>query len=200
MFPRSGSLINVGHIVSNGSLPRGCAMSERILWFPVIAILIFFGTGTSVPALARDANGIGVAGRPFVSPMHAPRPSIVRVPPSIRGRVVAPHIIARKFGVQNGFRFDHNARLLRGPPIAISPFSPFFGTAFSPFFGTVPIQVPLVASDAPSSPVVIVMSGFSDRAPERAAPETPPDYGYVAGCHAIPNGYHCDIPPTEAKP
>jgi hypothetical protein len=39
-------------------------MSERILWFPAIAILIFFGTITSVPALARGGvNGFGVAGR-----------------------------------------------------------------------------------------------------------------------------------------
>jgi hypothetical protein len=28
--------------------------------------------------------------------------------------------------------------------------------------------------------------------------EAAPDYGYVQGCHAIPNGYHCD-PATQAR-
>jgi hypothetical protein len=128
---------------------------------------------------------------------------------------VVPRTIVRQFGVQNrfrfgvqngfpfgvqngfrfnqnGFRFDRDGQLLKGSPIVIWPSWPFFDTT--------PIQVPQVASDAPSNPVVIVMSGLSDRAPERAIPETPPDYGYVAGCHAIPNGYHCDVPPNSATP
>jgi hypothetical protein len=131
-------------------------------------------------------------------PMHSPRPSIVRVPRHMRSRVIEPRVIARQFGVQNdfrfqnGFRFDRDAGLLRGSPIVIWP--------FSPFYNTVPIQGPPVASEAPSSPVVIVMSGMSDRASERATPEPLPNYGYVAGCHVVPSGYHCDIPQTEGTP
>jgi hypothetical protein len=176
-------------------------MSKRILWSSMIALLILFETGTSVPALARGGvNGSGVAGRPMASPMQARRPSIVRVPRSVRSRVIEPRV-ARQFGAQNNFRFkndfrfqngfsrNRDARFLGGSPIGIWP--------FFPFFDTLPIQAPSVASETPSSPVVIVMSDMSDRAPERATPGTLPDYGYVAGCHAIPNGYHCDIPHTD---
>jgi hypothetical protein len=39
-----------------------------------------------------------------------------------------------------------------------------------------------------------VMSGLPNGVPEPQAPEIPPDYGFVAGCRAIPNGHHCDTP------
>jgi hypothetical protein len=223
-------------------------MSNRILWLPAMATLIFLGTGSSVPALARGGSG-SAAGRPVASGVHMRRPFM-------RHGFVASRTIVRQFGVQNrfrfgvqngfrfgiqngfpfgvqsgfsfgiqngfpfgvqssfplgiqngfpfgiqngfpfaarnGFGFNRNAQLQGGWPIAGWPSWPFLDSA--------PIQVPSVASDAPSNPVVIVMSGLSDRAPERATPETPPDYGYIAGCHAIPNGYHCDIPHNEATP
>jgi hypothetical protein len=56
------------------------------------------------------------------------------------------------------------------------------------------MDTPPIQSAVPATPPVIVMSGLPNGVPERRAPETPPDYGYVAGCRAIPNGYHCDIP------
>ena len=43
--------------------------------------------------------------------------------------------------------------------------------------------------DAPVQPEVIFIQ--SDNKQPRVA-EATPDYGYIAGCHAIPNGYHCD--------
>jgi hypothetical protein len=198
-------------------------MSNRILWLSAIATLILLATGTSVPALARGGgHGSGIAGRPVASRVHVPRPfmrhgfvasrTIVRHP-AVQNRFRFgvhnrfPFVIQNgfpfrvqsgfplgiqngfPFGAQNGFRFDRNAQLWGGWPIDSGPSWPFFDTA--------PMQVPSVVSDAPSNPVVVVMSGVSDRAPERATPEAPPDYGYVAGCHAIPNGYHCDTPHKE---
>jgi hypothetical protein len=48
-------------------------------------------------------------------------------------------------------------------------------------------------------PQVIVISGSNyAQGPMAPAPGDPPDYSYVPGCHAIPNGYHCDTPRPEA--
>jgi len=46
------------------------------------------------------------------------------------------------------------------------------------------------APEPPSQPQVIVIHA-DNIAPSVA--EAAPDDGYVPGCHAIPNGYHCDI-------
>jgi hypothetical protein len=54
-------------------------------------------------------------------------------------------------------------------------------------YGYQPVQQ---AQDAPSQPQVIVIR--SDGNGRMTAAEATPDYGYVQGCHAIPNGYHCD--------
>jgi hypothetical protein len=47
--------------------------------------------------------------------------------------------------------------------------------------------------EEPVQPEVIVLQSDSN-GPKVA--EAAPDYGYVAGCHAIPNGYHCDAGST----
>ncbi len=46
----------------------------------------------------------------------------------------------------------------------------------------------------PPQPQVIVIN--ADANPRLAGTDTitMPDYGYVQGCHAIANGYHCDLP------
>jgi hypothetical protein len=46
----------------------------------------------------------------------------------------------------------------------------------------------------PSQPQVIVIS--SDHKANPAVADAMPDYSYVAGCHAIANGYHCE--PSDA--
>jgi hypothetical protein len=52
------------------------------------------------------------------------------------------------------------------------------------------------AQDAPPQPQVVVIR--SDGNGRMTTAEAAPDYGYVQGCHAIPNGYHCD-PATQAR-
>jgi hypothetical protein len=52
------------------------------------------------------------------------------------------------------------------------------------------------AQDAPPQPQVVVIR--SDDNGRMTTAEAAPDYGYVQGCHAIPNGYHCD-PATQAR-
>jgi len=46
------------------------------------------------------------------------------------------------------------------------------------------------AQEPPVQPQVIVIRSDGDGRMHTA--ETAPDYGYIEGCHAIPNGYHCD--------
>ena len=51
---------------------------------------------------------------------------------------------------------------------------------------------PPQAQASPPEPQVIVISQDGQRRMKTA--ETPADYSYVKGCHAIANGYHCDAP------
>jgi hypothetical protein len=52
------------------------------------------------------------------------------------------------------------------------------------------------AQDPPTQPQVVVIR--SDGNGRMTTAEAAPDYGYVQGCHAIPNGYHCD-PATQTR-
>jgi hypothetical protein len=64
--------------------------------------------------------------------------------------------------------------------------------AIWPYGLDTPIEAPAAAETVPSQPEVLVIAGSHGVLPENATPQTPPDYSYVTGCHAIPNGYHCD--------
>ncbi len=162
---------------------RDCAMSRRPPWFLAIAILSLLGTA---PVLARDgADRVGMAGLPSASSVHVPRARL-------RSAFVMSPAIALSSRVQDGLRFRPPARFPSGLPIAIWPYSP-------PIEMT-PTEMPLDENELSTTPQVIVMSGWSDRAPECSAPGAPQDYGYVAGCRAILNGYHCDVPHNEAAP
>jgi hypothetical protein len=158
-------------------------MRERTHWIPVIAVLSFLGTSVVAPALARGSVNTGMVGFRSSFAMHTARPSM-------RNRVVTRHIFARHADVQNDLRFRRHTQLQGDLPITIWPYSPFADTA--------PMDVPLTQSEVPPSPPLIVMSGSSNGGPYHAGPETPLDLSYVAGCHAIPNGYHCDTPHNEA--
>jgi hypothetical protein len=101
-----------------------------------------------------------------------------------------PRIIARHVGIRDGLRFHGQAELQSGLPTAIWP--------YSSFTDTLPLEVPSTQSEAPVAPMVTLMSGLPNGVPDRTVPETTPDYSYVAGCRAIPNGYHCDTPHSTA--
>lgn len=163
-------------------------MSERVFWLPLIAVILgLLGTGSMAPAFARGgggAHGIGVARFP------------ARVSPIFRtGRIGIPGVIGGLGGVQNnGFR---GGTALRNPGLA--GFWPYPWWPIDTTQGW-PIDTQAqVGTAIPSEPQVIVISS-SNYAQGRIAPTPgdPPDYSYVAGCHAIPNGYHCDVPRHEA--
>jgi hypothetical protein len=155
-------------------------MRERARWYPVVAILSLIGTGMA----ARDGiNTFGMAGFPSSFAMHTARPFM-------RNSNVTPHIAARNADVRNDRRFHRHALFQNGLPITLWPYSSFTDTT--------PMDVNPIQSEVPASPPIIVMSGLPNGVPDRRVPETPPDDGYIAGCRAIPNGYHCDTPHNAA--
>jgi hypothetical protein len=177
-------------------------MSGRILWFLAAALLIFLGTASTELAWARSGGGgggggggFGRGGRVMASRGHGLRAGL-------RSNIVGARSIARNLtprngsgfgqtGFQNGFGFGRDG-VLGGSQF---PFWPFW-----PYFDTASMDPAPAAGAGPSDPFVVVTSGLPNGASERAAADPLPDYGYVAGCHAIPNGYHCDAPHGQATP
>jgi hypothetical protein len=56
--------------------------------------------------------------------------------------------------------------------------------------GGYPYQPAQAVQDAPVQPQVIVI--HTDGQGQMQTAQAAPDVSYVKGCHAIPNGYHCD--------
>jgi hypothetical protein len=153
-------------------------MGERNRWFPVVAILSLAGIGVVAPALARDsANTFGMAGLPSSFAIHTARPFM-------RNSNVMPHIVARNADLRNDLRLRRHA---------------LFQNAYRLRFGHIRhLPTQRLRTFLRAKPLLphlsFVMSGLPNDVPEPQAPETPPDYGFVAGCRAIPNGHHCDTP------
>jgi hypothetical protein len=181
-------------------------MSERAFRLSAIVMLGLFGAGGNAPALARGGghggsiqgsgvHGLGVHGlgvhRSGVHRFGASAFRSAPVKPSslIRGNL-APSVVPRQYIIGNDLLLRRGDRFENGWPIGIWP--------FWPDFDTIPTVVPPSGSEGPGSPSVVVVSGSPNGAPERTASATLPDYSYVAGCHAIPNGYHCDVPHDAA--
>jgi hypothetical protein len=162
-------------------------MCVRMVWLPAIALMA--AVGTSGPAAARGGGGGGLgfaaphaafaARAPFATGrFHAGTRRIARGP-FIRG----PFIRGGDFGRGRGV-----ARNI-GPVVA-------WPYLWSLDAGPQVIQMP--GSDPPSAQPLIIAAGPP---PQSYGPAPLPDFSYVAGCHAIPGGYHCDPPqPAAAKP
>jgi hypothetical protein len=157
-------------------------MSERAHWVFVIAVLSLLGASVVAPALARGGVNTGMVGFRSGFAMHTARPPT-------RSHVVMRTSSPAMRMFKNELRF-RRTQLQNGLPITIWPYSPYTDTA--------PMDVPLTQSEVLPSPPVILMSGLSSGGLDRTGPETRPDFSYVAGCHAIPNGYHCNTPHKEA--
>ena len=165
-------------------------MRERSRWVLVIAVPCLLGTSGIAPAVARDGvNAGGASGFAWGGNMHVPLAS------GTNG-VIAPRIMARHIGVQDGLRLHHPAQPQIGLPVMVWPYSSFVDT--TPIEAS-PVEVSPIENEVSLNPYVIVISNLPNRAPQHATADTPPDYGY-AGCHAIPNGYRCDISHRGAAP
>lgn len=166
---------------------------RRIFWLPTIAMLGLFAAGCIAPGLARggghggSVRGLGVHGlsiHRFGAFAFRSAP-FGRVPPALIRSYLEPWVAPRRFSIGNDLLRRGGDRFEYGWPIAIWPFWPSFDAT--------PMVVTPSGSDGPMSPAVIGVSGSPNDAPERTASATLPDYSYVTGCHAIPNGYHCDV-------
>ncbi len=86
----------------------------------------------------------------------------------------------RRFRLQEGLGPRRRGLPQNALPVAIWPYGL-----------DTPIEAPTAAEAVPSQPEILVIAGSHGGLPENTTPQTPPDYSYVTGCHAIPNGYHC---------
>jgi hypothetical protein len=74
-----------------------------------------------------------------------------------------------------------------------------FGLAW-PFFYGLPGDFYSGGTETPAGPEVVVLSTPPSIAPPIPTPQAPLDFSYVAGCHPIPNGYHCDSQHQQTSP
>jgi hypothetical protein len=151
-------------------------MGWRARWTsPIIAVAVTAGG----PAWARhDMQTLGLAQPTLTFSTHTSRPRTTI-------RINGPAVVARRAPVREHLHRPKFGPVQGGLPIAVWTYGP-------PVTGT---AAPAVEAAPPPQPEVIVMAAPHDATAETARSEAPPDYSYVAGCHAIPNGYHCDVPP-----
>lgn len=157
-------------------------MGKHVTRLPAIAILGLFATCSIAPALARGGGGGSGGGRGSAAfAGHGPRAFV-------RSHAMIRRFAGRNIAFQNNLRLHRGAQWQSGWPIA--------SWLYSWPIDTTPVGIPLVGSERQAGPYVIVIADSLNRAPERTAPSLLPDYSYVPGCHAIPNGYHCDTGPN----
>jgi hypothetical protein len=152
-------------------------MSKRSCWALVIAVSCVIGTIGIAPADAKGGqSGPSTPARPATLP---------------RSNNAAVRIITRQLAAR-----DNRWRRVHDQSTTVSP---GWGWPYLPLLDTAPLSTTQTGTDGPSDPYVIVMSNPPGRAPNGTASVALGDYSY-AGCHAIPNGYHCDSPRSQATP
>jgi hypothetical protein len=130
---------------------------------------------------AADARGGGGGGGGFHGAFHAG--NSIRRPGVARHQQVARFANRRFFPNQQFANNFHN-----GLPAWWGSWGWGYDWPDNGYeYGYQPAQQAL---DAPSQPQVIVIR--SDSNGRMTTSEAAPDYGYIQGCHAITNGYHCD--------
>jgi len=155
-------------------------MNGRMLGSLVVSILFLSATSEIGSALARGGGGSSAA-----TGFRATRSIIVRRAPFLTREAMLRNNIDRA-----NLQFRRHARLRYVAPALVWPDFPFAST-----------EGPLVESEAPITPEVIVLSNLpnlSQAVPPPTRSQAPSD-GSIGGCHPIPNGYHCD-PPQEKAP
>jgi hypothetical protein len=153
----------------------------RVLRYSIVPVLLGL---LAIPQADARGGGGGFGGGHIGAPGVAPRAgngAIVRRPGFVRHQSLAP-FAARRFprqfaknNFQNGFPAWGGGW---GWPV---------GDWWPGEYAYQPVQQ---AQDPPLQPQVIVIR--SDGNGRMQTAEAAPDYGYIEGCHAIPNGYHCD--------
>ena len=152
-------------------------MSLRVLWFPKIAMLCLLGITPILPAFGRGGTA-GFSSTPSI------RLGARHVGPPIRSGTIVPRTIDHHDGMR-AYRQAYNRRRGIDSLIALWPYSSFFWPT--------PFDASPVESEFSPDPYVIVIHGQPHESSSPATSAKLLNYGYVTGCYAIPNGYHCDM-------
>jgi hypothetical protein len=129
----------------------------------------------ALPASAARVGGAHASGH--IGSVHVPMHS-AQTP--IAGRFAA----RRRMLAGREFRLGHHRTFERDFSGALWPYRPYSDGLPSDDYST--------DTEAPAAPEVLVNPWASNPVPKAGGPEPPQDFSYVPGCHAIPNGYHCD--------
>jgi hypothetical protein len=176
-------------------------MSERVFWISAVALLGFLGANSVTPALARGggggggghaAGGAAYGGHTTGSVGHVGNGSVAFLGP--HGIIVGgTRLVNGRFATTSRFATNRNGLGVVGRDGSGNG-AAVIGWPYYPAFEAIPVG----PTEVSTQPQVIVISGDPGVTPTRTAPDTRLDYSFVAGCHAIPNGYHCDPPRSEA--
>ena len=139
------------------------------------------GLDGAVPALAR--------GSPAAMAMTAIRPGSPThfAEPSMRHRLSPSH------WDNHGHKFhsQHRMRSQGTQPVVTWP--------YAPYVEAVPMTTAATGREAPPDPQVIVVPSNPQQQPT-VVQESRLDFGYIAGCQAIPKGYLCDNAEPHGQP
>src|SRR5882724_1750551 len=148
-------------------------MRKASLCLLVIVMPSLFGMAKTTPGLARAAT----AEHPPSSFMQVPRVQT-------RSGIFEPQSFTHHADIQHHQRVHHIAQPQIGMPLPFWPDSTFIYSA--------PIE-PTSGGDEISPNPYVIISPLQASSPQAQTPsQAAPDYSYVAGCRAIPNGYSCD--------
>jgi hypothetical protein len=155
------------------------AMNRHIRLLPALNLLLVVGSAS--PVLAWDGFNHANAG-------FGARPSAVHRP-----LLASDHMIGRHhLQISNSQRAERDRHKQASVATTVWPFTPFVDTSAA--------QLVPIDNQPPAEPQVIIVSNAQQPQSDRPRSDMPPDFGYVPGCRAIPNGYHCDNPHTETSP
>jgi hypothetical protein len=156
-------------------------MGRPVWWLPAIVLSVLSGAGGIAPAWAGGSgHGGGVHGSGALAFRGAPL--VHGVPPSVRGNRTKSGVVARRLAIGN--------HALRGGRDLADTLGPIGFWPLWSDYGAVPMVVPIGGGEGLAGPSVVSIA--PDSASEQTASAAMPDYSYVRGCYAIPNGYHCD--------
>ena len=154
-------------------------MRVRMFWSLAIAIQCLLWTGGITPAIARGGAGQVVGARVMG---HGGVWGNPRLPYDGQLRYRMDYN-KWQYGYYDNWPYRSYNQWQYGGAGGVWPSGPYTSADF-----------PAIQDQTPVSPEVIILSnspqvGFP---PSPPPPAIPMDFGYVPGCRAIPNGYHCD--------
>jgi hypothetical protein len=140
----------------------------------VIVMPSLIGMAKTAPGLARAATV-----------EHLPS-SFMQVPRvQTRSGIFEPQSFARHTDIQHHQQVHHTAQPQISMPVPFWPDSTFIDSA--------PTEPSSGGDEISPNPYVIVSPPQASSPQAQTPSQAAPDYSYVAGCRAIPNGYSCDF-------